>query len=152
MTLEEALKDRGIANVLVVDDCFDEVPLANDLADIDEAWSNFHDDWDDEIETILTKRYQGNLEEPHQLRQDDAYIAALWHSRDEIGAEPLFEAYEATQRVDTEIAANLEKYLTELGLNCTRAGRSFADSEVKTDLIVIDLFLGAAQDPNAAEL
>ncbi|MFG6554403.1 hypothetical protein [Sulfitobacter sp. 1A16808] len=152
MTLEEALKDRGIANVLVVDDCFDEVPLANDLADVEEAWSNFHDDWNDEIEAILAKRYQGDLEEPHQLRQDDAYIAALWHSRDEIGAEPLFDTYEATQRVDIEIAANLEKYLTELGLNCTRAGRSFADAEVNTDLIVIDLFLGAAQDPNAAEL
>lgn len=152
MTLEEALKDRGIANVLVVDDCFDEVPLANDLADVDEAWSNFHDDWNAEIEEVIAKVYNGQLDEPHELRQDDGYIAALWHSRVEVGAEPIFEAYEATQRLDSEVAARLEEYLGQLGLTCTRAGRSFADAEVKTDLIVIDLFLGAAQDPDAAEL
>ena len=152
MTLEEALKDSGIANVLVVDDCFDEVPLANDLADIDEAWSNFHDDWTAETEEIIAKVYHGQLDEPHELRQDDDYIAALWHSRLEVGAEPIFEAYEATQRLDSEVAARLEEYLGQLGLTCTRAGRSFADAEVETDMIVIDLFLGAAQDPNAAEL
>ncbi|MGH1356122.1 MAG: hypothetical protein ACRBBS_13695 [Thalassovita sp.] len=152
MTLEAILKDTGISNVLIVDDCFDEVPLANDLADIDAEWSNFHDDWTEGIEAVLAKAYEGNLDEPHQLRMDDEYIRALWKSRSDVGAEAIFAAYEATQRLDNEVAGRLETYLTQLGLSCTKVGRSFTEPEVVPDLIVIDLFLGAAQEPGAAEL
>ncbi|PHS19340.1 MAG: hypothetical protein COA78_00370 [Blastopirellula sp.] len=152
MTLEEILKDKGISRALIVDDCFDEIPLANDLADIDAQWANFHDDWDDDIEIAVGSVYEGNLDEPYELRSNDAYVEALWNLRKNIGAEAIFEDYEAAQRFDIEAVARLEAYLGELGLNCVRAGRAFADQPVETDLIVIDLFLGATQDPGAADL
>ena len=152
MTLEAVLKENGIANVLIVDDCFDDVPLANDLADIDAEWTNFHDDWTEEVAAVLAKVYHGDLDEPHQLRMNDNYISALWEARKQIGAEAIFAAYEATQRLDNETAERLGVYLTQLGLSCTQVGRSFAELEITPDLIVIDLFLGAAQDPGAAEL
>ena len=152
MTLEEVLKDKGIARALIVDDCFDEIPLANDLADIDAQWANFHDDWDDNIATAVAAIYNGPLDEPHELRGDDDYVAALWNLRAEIGAQAIFEAYEAAQRFDIAAVERLEVYLGELGLKCLRAGRAFADDPVEADLIVIDLFLGAAQDPGAADL
>lgn len=152
MTLAEILEAKGIARALIVDDCFDEVPLANDLADIDAEWAIFHDDWNDDIEAALGNVYKGSLDEPHDLRGNDTYVEALWSLRKDIGAEAIFEAYEAAQRLDNEAAERVEAYLGELGLNCVRAGRSFADQPVETDLIVIDLFLGAAQDPGAAGL
>ena len=50
MNLQEVLNARGIKKVLVVDDCIDEIPLANDLVGVEDAWANFHDDWNEDIE------------------------------------------------------------------------------------------------------
>ncbi len=154
MNLQEVLNARGIKKVLVVDDCIDEIPLANDLVGVEDAWANFHDDWNEDIEAVISTAYFGELEEPFQLRQDDTYIAALWTKQNELGENirPLFEDYNSKQRHDLKSVNALEGYLADLGLTSERRGRDFVDAALEADLIVIDLFLGAAQDDDASKL
>lgn len=153
-SLQDALNERAISKVAIVDDCIDEIPLANDLTDVDAAWANFHDDWNDEIEAAVRTEYSGDLAEPFDLRQEDAYIGALWKKRTDLGdgIKPVFEGYESKQRYDLKAIDQLETHLTDLGLAVERHGRDFVDAAKQADLIVIDLFLGAAQDADASRL
>jgi hypothetical protein len=41
MSLSELLKTTGFTSALIVDDAFDQVPVATDLAMDDEAWTIF---------------------------------------------------------------------------------------------------------------
>ena len=48
MSLNELLVAKGLASALIVDDAYDQVPRAEDLAADDDAWANFFADLGDD--------------------------------------------------------------------------------------------------------
>ena len=74
-------------------------------------------------------------------------MATIWGLRDQLDglAEPLFETYDGNQAADRHYVNLVVTHLEALGLTVKTGGRSFADKEIVADLVVIDLYFGAAR-------
>jgi hypothetical protein len=155
MSLIELLREKGIRKALVIDDANDEVPLASDLSGLADEWSTFAADLDAEQKQLIEDAYGGAPGTRFDDKiVDDTYVAAVWRLRDRLDglANPIFERYVASQQADQAYVERLTARLKALELECTSRGRAFAEDTMTTDLVVIDLFLGAAQNKNAFDL
>jgi len=152
VTLAALLQERAIQRALIVDDACDPIPRARDLAGQQGEWATFNDDLSPEQRESIDARYGADAARPFADKiVDDNYVAAVWDLREELGAvaEPLFDSYLANQARDLDYVQKVRNALTALGLDCTERGREFADQAMTADVIVIDLYLGSAQDEDA---
>ncbi len=149
--LRTVLKDANVRTALIVDDSNDEVPRAADLVYSLDDWDNFFDDIDEGTRARLEADYpRYDSEDVHERVASDAFVAALWAlHREEVAIEltrPLFQEYERGATTDREYLDALERRLQGFGLECSQAGRDFKDAALGVDLLVVDLFLGSAQE------
>lgn len=152
MSLADLLRERRILRALIVDDACDPVPRAQDLAAHQGEWATFIDDLGREQRARIDERYGAAAGRAFADKiADDNYVAAVWDLREELGvvAEPLFESYVANQVRDLDYVRKVREALIALGLECTEKGRDFCETAQNVDLIVIDLYLGSAQDEDA---
>lgn len=154
MSLKDLLKERGIERALIVDDACDLVPRASDLQDQTDQWAIFIDDLNPAQRELIDKKSPKTASfDSGQKIADDRYVAAVWELRDELGevAKPLLETYQNRQVDDTAYVELARKILEDLGLSCETAGRDFEGLAAETQLILIDLYLGGAQNDAALE-
>ena len=145
MSLTELLAAKGIASATVVDDVFDAVLTSADIGPTNEAWPNFNDDLTAEHRDQIRAAYPRSAEIPFdELIEDDAYVAALWALRDELGAvaEPLFHEYVSDQAADQRFVDLAVGKLTELGLACQTSGRNFGVSLVLLGVVMLVIGIG----------
>lgn len=151
MSLRALLEQRNLKRALIVDDACDLVPTAGDVGIENEQWDIFGDDWGPHREVIAGA--YGSLEGRRldELKAQDGFVAALWSIRDELKdlLDPLFRAYDVTQQADAHYVELAKAGLETLGLEVTLAGRDFAEALRDVDIVLIDLFLGTAQDSDA---
>lgn len=148
--LAELLQTTSITTALIVDDAVDKVPLATDLTIETDEWTNFFSDVQGPDREAVLKFYP-NYETTNSddLKTSNEFVALLWENQDKLSSEvvgPLFARYKADKATDLEYIQSLEEKLQEFGLACTRSGRNYTAAAQSADLIVIDLFLGAAQE------
>lgn len=147
--LTELLEQAQVRRALVVDDAYDQVPLASDLAlDVAELTHFFEDATDDDIATLreIYPRYDETRAD--ELQTSDEFVALLWQHRGRLRPElvdPLFQRYEIDTATDREHLTTLVQRLGTFGLTCETAGRRFQEKATTADLIVIDLYLGSTQ-------
>ena len=145
----DLLNANGIRSAIVVDDAYDRTPMAADLAVDRDEWNNFVDDLREDDLTTLRSIYPAYAPgQEGQLFRDDDFIACLWNARDQFRAgliDSLFETYENDSAHDLRFVQAVEAQLADLNLCVRTAGRGFVEDAISTDLIVIDLFLGAQQ-------
>lgn len=155
MTLAALLAEKGVRRALIVDDAYDPLPRAADLAEEGPQWTFFFDDLmeqDREILRAIEPNYDARGTEA--LTLDDGFVLELWQARDRLRPElvnPLFERYDRDMADDMRFLDALQRQLEVLGLECSTAGRGFEAAAADVDLIVIDLFLGSAQNGDAIE-
>src|SRR4051794_30845162 len=114
MTLPELLRDRGITSALIVDDAYDEVPQADDIAADDEAWANFFADLGEDRQKLAEVFPLFETLDASALRHSDEFVAAAWKARDKIRPqvwELLFDKYEQANRSDRAFLNQLEAAL-----------------------------------------
>jgi hypothetical protein len=147
--LKELLATAGVKKALVVDDAFDTVPLASDMAVDVEAWTRFFADISEADHCVLQEVYAA-YHETHadELKGRDAFVAAIWTARPRLSRGPfdaLFTRFEADRTMDLAFASTLLETLRDFGLECEGCGRDFKDKAADVQLIFVDLFLNTAQ-------
>lgn len=148
MSLAELLAEQNIASAIIVDDVCDEVPTADDIGPGNDAWSIFSDDLTPEMRALIEAEFPAGGRPFDVLVGLDGYVAAVWKLREQIGdaANRLFRLYDEDVETDGKYLALVREKLEAQGLKCETAGRDFSAKAKESDLIVIDLFLGKAQD------
>jgi hypothetical protein len=148
MSVSDILKSAGFVSALVVDDAFDDVPIAADLAMDEEAWTIFVDDVRAEQELVLEAFPAYAAMNANELRASDEFVKAMWELRGKLSDElwtRLFETYERENTSDRDFLQKLKDRLTTAGLEVKSAGRTVPDDARECSIIFADLFLGAAQ-------
>lgn len=151
MTLQELLITRSLTTALIVDDAYDTVPRAEDLAADNDAWSNFIDDIGEDRQAILEVFPAFESMEITELQRSDTFIASIWGARGQLRSElwsQLFRTYEEAIQSDRAFLARLEAALTTLGITPIRSGRTLPNGARDANLVFADLFLGASQEPS----
>jgi hypothetical protein len=150
MTVAELLADRKLTSALIVDDAYDNEPLAEDIAPDEEAWSNFIDDIKAE-EAIVKEIFPDYSEmSSSQLRNSDDFVSALWKAKGKISDplwDTLFDDYVRATNNDRGFLKSLETRLSEIGVKVTTCGRNLPADTRNASIVFADLFLGAAQQP-----
>lgn len=73
------LVQSKVSRALIIDDAYDEVPLAMDLAMDAEEWTHFFEDLRDDDTTVLRELYPGYDDvRGDELQGDDKFVVALW--------------------------------------------------------------------------
>jgi len=155
MGLKELLSQTGIQSALIVDDAVDNVPLAEDLAGLEDQWAIFKDDLSEEHRQLIEDRFpEARLRAFDTNITDDSYVAAIWSLKEQLGdaVNPIFERYIGSQSADMHYVGLVREKLEKLDIQCTERGREFTGDAQHVDLIVIDLYLGGAQNENAFNL
>lgn len=153
--LKELLTTANVRRALIIDDAYEPKPLAKDLAQDHERWGQFFEDLVDSDKASLTELYPlfTNLR-ADALRASDEFVEALWNGRSKIRPElfdPLFQRYNDDKQSDLAYLESLVSSLKRFEIECKTAGKSFQREASNADLIVIDLFLGSAQDDEAID-
>lgn len=153
--LQTILRGAKIQRAVVVDDGYDDVPLAKDLALEADDWNNFFDDLTQDEAAKLAEVYPRYAEfRADALSCDNEFVATLWQNqknlRQEI-IEPLFAGYISDKKLDRGYLKEVTDFLAECGLACETVGRSFEDKAEQADLVIIDLFLGLEQNEDAMQ-
>jgi ABC-type transporter Mla MlaB component len=152
--LKTILEQASVQRVLIVDDAYDNIPLASDLLALDtDGWTSFFEDVTDEDEAVLRDIFNDyDNYRADELPMSDVFVAALWNNktrfRDQL-TEPVFGRYLIDSAADMRHLDTLEEQLTGFGLLCTTVGRQFHEQVATSDIIFIDLFLGSAQNDEA---
>jgi hypothetical protein len=153
--LKQLLQLAAVKRTLIVDDAYDDTPIAADLIIDQDNWRQFFEDKNAEDEEQIRRIYNRyDQVRADDLQMQDDFVAALWRNRGGFRPEligPLFRRYQEDKATDLAYLQTLVGRLQALGLECDTAGRSFAAKVVNTDLIVIDLYLGSAQNDQAVE-
>ena len=155
MTTAALLEGSGIRTAIIVDDAYDPAPTAHDLLTAEDEWFNFFDDLDEADRTAIIEFFPEfeSMTQP-DLKRDDAFVAALWNERSTLRpdlTDALFEIYDHDLRNDLVFLQVVKDRLQEFGVQVSEAGRDFVQAANLVDLIVIDLFLGAAQSDSDME-
>ncbi len=148
MTLADLLVSRGFASALIIDDAFDDVPIAADLAMDEEAWTIFMDDVRAEATLVEAAFPAYATATGPDLRHSDEFVKAMWEIKGKIDGDlwnRLFGTYERERASDRQFLEQLKHRLATAGLKVTTAGRKVPDEARTSDVIFADLFLGAAQ-------
>ena len=146
MSDRDIVAAAGIKTAIIVDDGYDPVPRANELRDVN--WDIFFDDAiGGTAERIAVSYPKFDPDERETLRHDDAFVAALWKDREALDdlVSDLFDQYISATARNRRALGEVEKVLSDLGIDFATVGRNFVAAAADKDLIVIDLFLGAAQ-------
>ncbi|HAX20936.1 MAG TPA: hypothetical protein DCY64_11720 [Hydrogenophaga sp.] len=134
---------------LVVDDAFDTIPLASDMAVDVEAWTRFFADISEGDQDVLQEAYSAYGDtSADELKERDAFVKAVWTARPRLSKDPvdaLFARFDGDRKMDLSFASALLTTLKELGLECEGCGREFQDKAAEVQLIFVDLFLNTAQ-------
>jgi len=149
MTVNELLIDRNLTSALIIDDAYDNQPLAKDLAGDEEAWNTFIADIQAEREVIIEVFPAYDDMSSAQLRTSDEFVAAVWRAKGKISDEnwnTLFDDYVRATAGDRTFLNVLEEQLRALGITCTTSGRQLPHEAIQVPLIFADLFLGATQE------
>jgi hypothetical protein len=149
MTVNELLIDRNLTSALIIDDAYDNQPLAKDLVGDEEAWNTFIADIQAEHEAIIEAFPAYDDMSSAQLRTSDEFVAAVWRAKGKISEEnwnTLFDDYVRATAGDRTFLNALEEQLRALGITCTTSGRQLAQEANQVPLIFADLFLGATQE------
>jgi hypothetical protein len=146
--LTELLKENGLTSALIVDDAYDDIPLANDLVMNEDGWSIFFADIGSQLDDVIKTFPSYNDMDANQLRSSDDFVRAMWEAKEKF-SEPLwnalFESYERDRKSDRDFLENLKARLIAAGLEVKSAGRVISDEASECNIIFADLFLGAAQ-------
>lgn len=78
MTVADVLKEAGFGSALIVDDAFDDVPIAADLSA--EAWTTFIDDIVTDIEAVEGAFPQYHQIPADELRTSDDFARAMYRA------------------------------------------------------------------------
>ncbi|GEM_PF-657705 len=149
MSVASVLKDTGFESALIVDDAFDDIPTAGDLAMDADAWSIFIADIGDDVEHVVAAFPEYHNKGANELRDSDDFVKAMYGMRGKLRPElwnTLFEAYERDRAADREFLAKLGKRLSDAGLQVKTAGRKVPDAARECKIVFADLFLGASQN------
>lgn len=157
--LKELVVEQGLTPALIIDDYYDLVPQAEDIAAA-------VDDNDLLVERLGAlagepqQRFQGAMQaaglgdaDLDQAIEQDGVVAALWalHGEGLLNADlsaQLFEIYEAEQASKKGQLDKLQAFLTELGIAFTTEGRENNDlGDAK--IVFIDLYLGLTKSADA---
>ena len=152
MTDEDIIRNAGIMKALIVDDCYDLIPTPDDMADAD--WDIFFDDAKGERADNIEKYFSGfNPEKRSDLRSSSKFISAIWNNKDKLENEigNLFENYMRKSNADLIFIKKVEKIVRNLNIEFDKCGKKFIDKAAKADLVIIDLFLGTAQNEGDRE-
>ena len=153
MSIKTELKNANIQRAVIVDDAYESIPLAKDLAQDEESWGQFFEDINDGDRTFTRKifpnydNFRGD-----QLKANDDFVKALWENKEKFQSDivkTLFTRYSNDHDQDLAYLKTLTDSLEACGLECILAGKSFEQKAINADLIIIDLFLGSAQDEEA---
>jgi hypothetical protein len=147
MTLSDVLKAAVFDSALIVDDAFDDVPLAADIVD-EGSWSIFFADIGTEIERVEAAFPDYQRKGANELRESDEFVRAMFGLKGALREDlwnALFESYERTRASDRTFLDDLAKRLSEAGLKVITAGRTIPDEARQSQIIFADLFLSAAQ-------
>lgn len=157
-TVTELLVRHGLTTALIIDDGYDPVPRASDLAADADAWDVFFDDLGDEDRACLAPAFAAAPAEHAgsrpALRNSDAFVAAVWRLRGTLRAElwnPLFAQYEIDTNTDRADLKAIEDGLVALGVAVVTSGRTLPEAARTAPLIFVDLFLGTGQDQAAVD-
>ena len=148
MTIADVFKTAGFESVLIIDDAFDEIPIAADLAMDAEAWSIFIDDIGPDLEHIEEAFSDYHKMDANALRESNDFVRAMYGLKGKLRFElwnTLFESYDRDHAADLEFLDKLKKRLTDAGLQVITAGRSIPEGGRNCKIIFADLFLGASQ-------
>ncbi len=146
--VSDILKSSGFESALIVDDAFDEVPIAADLAMDDEAWTIFIDDISTDLDVVEEAFPQYREKDANELRASDDFVKAMYGLREKLRPDlwnTLFGGYERDRAADRDFLEKLGKRLSLAGLQVKTAGRNLPDDAHECSIIFADLFLGAAQ-------
>jgi hypothetical protein len=151
MSLAELLTAQKITSAIIVDDVCDVLPNAADIGPGNEAWSIFSDDLSSEARMLIEQSFPARGRSFDELVEVDEYVATVWQLREQIGApaDKLFRLYDDDVKKDEKYLGLVKEKLEAQGLKCATAGRDFVSGAKGVDLIVIDLFLGKAQDEHS---
>lgn len=147
--LKELLEAAGVKRALVVDDAFDTVPLASDMAVDSEAWTRFFADISEDDHGVLEEVYPAYSDtSADELKERDNFVEAVWVARPRLSKDPvdaLFARFDSDRQMDLSFASALLTTLRDLGLDCQGSGRNFEEKAADVQLIFVDLFLNTAQ-------
>lgn len=156
MTTADLLKKQKFENVLIVDDGYDLAPRQSDLGATNADWATFFDDLTPEDEQLLQNAYADyDPESDRDYSKDEIFLNIVWELRDQLTPEAIthiLSAYENNQRAMITVLKKAERNLKSFGLKVSKAGRDFVDAASSSDIILIDLYLGAQHDPDDMNL
>lgn len=148
MSVSDVLKSAGFVSALIIDDAFDDVPIAADLAMDEEAWAIFVDDIGTEQELVVQAFPAYSTMSANDLRASDEFVKAMWDLKGKLSDElwaRLFGTYEGDRTSDREFLRKLKDRLTAAGLMVKSTGRAVPNDAHDCSIIFADLFLGASQ-------
>lgn len=149
ISLKELLFDVNVKHALIVDDAYDSIPTASDLANEIEEWTHFFDDIAGIDEQKVKELYSDyDTIGADELRHSDKFVEVLWLNQPTLTPaliNPLFSRYKSDTQTDLDRLSKLKAQLTELGLTTETAGRIFEGKVASADIIFIDLYLSTAQ-------
>lgn len=148
MSISDILQAAGFDSALIVDDAFDDVPVAADLAMDAHAWSIFIADIGADIEHVEVAFPDYHAKDANELRASDEFVRSMYRIRDKLRPDlwnTLFEGYERDRTSDREFLEKLRKRLSDAGLRIVAAGRTIPEEARGCKIVFADLFLGAAQ-------
>lgn len=149
----QQVHEAGIRSAIIVDDGYDEIPRVAELRD-EGAWDSlFSDAQGGEAARINTLFPGYDPQNREELRENQEFIDALWHGRDDIRdlLSGLFDDYERRILENGPFLLAVEHVLNSLEIPFERCGREFVRDAENADLIVVDLFLGIQQGPQDRE-
>lgn len=148
MSVSDVLKNAGFGAALIVDDAFDDVPVAADLAVDGEAWSIFIADVGADVEVVEAAFPAFRQTNANELRQSDDFVRAIYGLKERLRPalwNTLFEGYERDRASDREYLQRLQDRLTAVGLSVRTTGRAVPADARECKIVFADLFLGASQ-------
>jgi len=146
--VSDVLKSTGFESALIVDDAFDDVPIAGDLAMDEEAWTIFMDDVSTALDVVEEAFPKYHEMDANELRASDDFVKAMYGLREKLRPDlwnNLFGSYERDRAADRDFLDKLGKRLSVAGLQVKTAGRNLPEDAHECSIIFADLFLGAAQ-------
>lgn len=147
MNIQTLLANSNISRAVIIDDAYQTVPRAKDIAG-DADWASFFDDVMPHQRTIIDAFPDYENISADILQKSDAFILALWNARTALPSsviDPLFEGYERAQQSDRVFLSNLETTLAALGVTPTQVAGDLPTDARDVPLVFVDLFLGTEQ-------
>jgi hypothetical protein len=149
MSTIKLLEKHVIKTAVIVDDGLDQLPLVEELIGVDDDWSVFWADLSDADKVLLQEIYpEYDSIDAQQLISDQVFIDAVFEARarfESLALSDIFSNFLLAQASVQAFVAKVQALLEGWGMTVERVGRDFVDRASKVDLIVVDLFLGSAQ-------